>query len=174
MTITKSKPFYAVAGAGDFAVKKLREVPSRLSTLRMDRKDIESTIATIQVESKALPGKAQTVAVGLAGEVAGKADAVYGDLVTRGRSVVTRIRRQKATEELEAKAGTTVRRTRATTRTAKKAAAETRSSARGTATTARKRAAATTKAAKSAANAASDTAAAATKAVGDGAEKLGN
>ena len=48
MTITKSKPFYAVAGAGDLAVKALREVPNKLSQLRVDPKDIASTITVVQ------------------------------------------------------------------------------------------------------------------------------
>lgn len=179
MTITKSKPFYAVAGAGDLAVKKLREVPGRLSTinltnLKVDRKDIESTITTIQVETKALPAKAQTVAVGLVGEVAGRAAPVYGDLVTRGRSVVTRIRRQKSTQELKAQAGTTVRRTKAASTTAKKSAAATRTAARGATTTAKKRAATTKTAAKGAATSATHTVEAAGQAAADAAEKIGN
>lgn len=179
MTITRSKPFYAVAGAGDLAVKKLREVPGRLSTLdltniKVDRKDIESRIATIQVEAKSLPGKAQTVAVGLVGEVAGRAAPVYGDLVTRGRSVVTRIRRQKSTQELKAQAGTTVRRTKAASTTAKKSAAASRTAARGAATTAKKRATATKTAAKGAATSAAHTVEAAGQAAADAAEKIGN
>ena len=52
MTITKSKPFYAVAGAGDLAVKALREVPSKLTQLRVDKKDITSKITVVQTEAK--------------------------------------------------------------------------------------------------------------------------
>ncbi|HEX6921792.1 MAG TPA: hypothetical protein VF314_16365 [Actinomycetes bacterium] len=174
MTITKSKPFYAVAGAGDLAVKKLREVPTRLQTIKVDRKGIEDTISTLQVETKALPAKAQTVAIGLVGDVAERAEGVYGDLITRGRSVVTRIRRQKSTQDLKAQASTTVRRTKAATTTAKKAAASTKSSARGTATTAKKSAAATKKAAKTAATSAGQTATAATQAAADASDKVGS
>ncbi len=179
-TITRSKPFYAVAGAGDLAVKKLREVPGRLSTLKIDRKDIESTVAAIQVETKALPSraqalpaKAQDVAIGLVGEVAGRTDAVYGDLVARGRKIATRIRRQKSTQDAKKQASTTVRRTKAAGTTARKATADTRSSARGTATTARKRAATTKKATKSATTSARKTTSAASDAARDGADKLG-
>jgi heparin binding hemagglutinin HbhA len=174
MTITKSKPFYAVAGAGDIAVRKLREVPGRLSVLRVEPKDITSTITMIREEIPTVPARAQTVAVVIVEEAVGLADAVYVDLVTRGRSVTNRIRRQKATQDLQASANTTVRRTKAATTTAKKSAAETRTATRGAATTARKRAAGTTKAAKSAATSATKTAAAATKAVADGAEKVGS
>ena len=162
-TITRSKPFYVVAGATDVAVKTLREVPGKLATVKVERADLEKAVATLQAEAVALPGKAvalqdkaQTVALGLAGEVAGKADAVYGDLLTRGRSVVGRIRRQKSTQDLKKHAATTVRRTKATTTTAKKQASATRTSAKSASTAARK------------------TASAAAKATADGAGKLGS
>jgi hypothetical protein len=172
-TITTSKPFYVVAGAGDLAVKTLREGTERLATLRIERKDIENTIATLQTETKALPAKAQTVAVTLAADVAGAVGTSYDELLGRGRSVVTRIRRQRATQDLKRQATTTVRRSKATVTTAKEAASDTRSAARGTATTAKKRAATTRKTAKSAATSARKTAAAARKATADAAAKTG-
>ncbi|MDQ1603084.1 MAG: hypothetical protein QOE01_929 [Actinomycetota bacterium] len=176
--LTRSKPFYVVAGAGDLAVRKLREVPAKISELKVDRSQIEttlaSTISTLQAETKAFPAKAQTAAVTVAGDVVGKADEVYGELLTRGRTVVGRIRRQKSTQDLKKQAGTTVRRTKAAATTAKTGAGETRSSARGTATTAKKRAATTKKAAKSATTSARKTAGTATKATGDAAGKVGS
>jgi hypothetical protein len=174
MTITKSKPFYAVAGAGDLAVKALRDVPNRLSHLRVDPKDIASTITVIQAESKTIPYRAQNVAVVLVGETVGLADAVYGDLVARGRRITNRIRRQKATQELQAQASTTVRRTKTARTTARKSAGATRTAAKGAATTAKKRAAATTKATRSAAKSAGKTTAVAAKATVDGAQKVGD
>ena len=173
MTITRSKPFYAVAGAGDLAVKALREVPNRLSQLRVEPKDITSTLTVIQTETKALPYRAQNVAVVLVGETVGLADTVYGELVSRGRDISNRIRRQKATHELQAEASTTVRRTKTARNTAKKSAAETRSAVRGATTTAKKRAASTTKATKSAGTSVRRTTAAAAKAAADGALKVG-
>ena len=173
MTITKSKPFYAVTGVGDLAVKTLREVPSRLSTLKVAPKDIASTITVIQTEAKTIPYRAQNVAVVLVGETVGLADAVYGDLVSRGRSVSNRIRRQKSSQDVKKKAGTTVRRTKTAKTTAQKSAGATRTAAKGTATTAKKRAAATTKATRSAGTSARETAATATQATADGAQKLG-
>jgi heparin binding hemagglutinin HbhA len=148
-TITTSKPFYVVAGAGDLAVKTLRESTDKLSTLRIERKDIETTIATLQNETKALPAKAQTVAVTLAADVAGKVGTGYDELVVRGRSVVTRIRRQKSTQDLKSQASTTVRRSKATVTTAKKSTAATKKTAKSATTSARK----TTTAAKKAATA---------------------
>ena len=177
-TITTSKPFYVVAGAGDLAVKTLREGTDKLSTMRIERKeirkDIEATISSLQTETKALPAKAQTVAVTLAADVAGKVGTGYDELLGRGRSVVTRIRRQKSTQDLESQASTTVRRSKATVTTAKKAAAATRSSAKGTATVAKKRAAATKKTAKSATTSARKTTTAAKKATTAAASKVGS
>jgi heparin binding hemagglutinin HbhA len=173
-TITTSKPFYVVAGAGDLAVKTLREGTERLSSLRIERKDIEHTVAALQSETKALPAKAQTVAVTLAADVAGKVGTGYDELLGRGRSVVTRIRRQKSTQDLQRQASTTVRRSKATVTSAKEGAADTRSAARGTATTAKKRAASTRKTAKSAATSARKTAATAGQATVAGADKVGN
>jgi len=173
-TITTSKPFYVVAGAGDLAVKTLRESTDRLSALRIERKDIETTIAALQNETKALPAKAQTVAVTLAADVAGKVGTSYDELLGRGRSVVTRIRSQKSTKELQRQASTTVRRSKALVTTATKAAVDTRTSAKGTATTAKKSTAATKKTAKSASTSARNTTATAKKATAAGAAKVGN
>jgi hypothetical protein len=173
-TITRSKPFYVVAGAGDLAVKTVRQVPAKLSTVRIERKDVEKAVATLQAETAALPAKAQTVAVEAAVEVADRADAVYTELLTRGRKVVGRIRRQQATQDLKRDAATTVRRTKAATTTAKKSAATTRSAAKRTTTTARKQAATTRTATKSAATSARKTAASARKATTDAAAKTGS
>jgi hypothetical protein len=173
-TITTSKPFYVVAGAGDLAVKTLRERTDKLSTLRIDRKDIESTISTLQSETKALPAKAQTVAVTLAADVAGKVGTGYDELLGRGKSVVTRIRRQKSTQDLQRQASTTIRRGKALVTTAKAGASDTRSAAKGTATTAKKRAATTKKTAKSAATSARKTTATAKKATADASTKIGS
>jgi hypothetical protein len=172
-TITTSKPFYVVAGAGDLAVKTLREGTDRLSTLRIERKDIESTLSTLQTETKALPAKAQTVAVTIAADVAGVVGTGYDELLGRGRSVVTRIRRQKSSQDLKRQGSTTVRRSKATVTSAKQGAADTRSSARGTATTAKKRAATTKKTAKSASTSARKTASTARAATAAASNKVG-
>ena len=184
MSITRSKPFYVVAGVTDVAVKTLREVPGMLPTVRIERKDVENAVASISAEAAALPGKAialpgraQSTALGLAGEVAGRADTVYSDLVVRGRKVVTRIRRQQASQELSTHAATTVRRTKATSTTAKKAAGETTRSATKAASrtrsTAAKKGATTRSTAKSATTSARKTAKSATRATAAGAKKVG-
>jgi hypothetical protein len=177
-TITRSKPFYVMAGATDVAVKTLRDAPEKLPTIRIERKDVEKAVATLQAEAVALPRKAQTTALGLAGEVIGRTDAVYTELLGRGRTVVGRVRRQKATQDLKKEAATTVRRTKATVTSATESAEETattaKRAARRTTSTAKKRATTTRRTAKGATTSARKTAEAATKAAADGAAKLGN
>jgi heparin binding hemagglutinin HbhA len=177
-TITNSKPFYVVAGAGDLAVKTLREGTERLSAMRLEpkdiRKEIGTTISTLQSETKALPAKAQTVAVTLAADVAGMVGTSYDELLGRGRSVVTRIRGQKSTKELQRQASTTVRRSKAVVTTGRLAAVDTRTSAKGTATTAKKGVAATKKTAKSASTSARQTSTAAKKATAAASAKVGS
>jgi heparin binding hemagglutinin HbhA len=177
-TITRSKPFYVAAGAADLAVKNLREVPAKLSTVKVDRRDVEKAVAGLQVQAAQLPARAQATALGLTGEVVGRADAVYGELLGRGRSVVGRIRRQKSTQDLKKDAATTVRRTKATGTAAETSAAETAGTAKKatkrTTTTARKRAATTRSTARSATTAARKTATSSAEATRAGAEKLGS
>lgn len=140
-TLTDPGALYAVAGAGDLAVEKLRTVPTRAMAL--------------PTQALLLPVKAQDVVLDAVVDLGGRAGGVYGDLAVRGKSVVRRIRRQKAGQELQETSVTTVRRTKATTAAAKKSATETRTAAKSTARSARK------------------TAASAAKAVEDGAGKIG-
>jgi hypothetical protein len=119
MTITDklrdSKAFYAAAGAGDFAVEKLREVPDRINKLqeKTDPKDLGGA------------------AVAYVTQVGTRAVEVYDGLAERGKRIVSRVDRQKATQELEESAKSTVRRARSaagsartTARTAAKAAGD--------------------------------------------------
>ena len=140
-TITRSKPFYVAAGVTDAAVAKLRGVPAKLSTVKVERRDIEKAVANLQIEVVSLPARAQATAVGIAGDVTGRVDDVYGDMLVRGRKVVGRIRRQKSTQDLKKQATTTVRRTKAMKTTARKTAAKKTTAKKTTAkkTTAKKR-----------------------------------
>jgi|1185.fasta_scaffold82634_3 hypothetical protein len=119
MTITDklrdSKAFYAAAGAGDFAVEKLREVPDRINKLqgKTDPKDLGGA------------------AVAYVTQVSTRAVEVYDGLAERGKRIVSRVDRQKATQELQESAKSTVRRARSaagsartTARTAGKAAGD--------------------------------------------------
>jgi heparin binding hemagglutinin HbhA len=176
-TITRSKPFYVAAGVTDAAVAKLRGVPAKLSTVKVERRDIEKAVATVQIEVVSLPARAQATAVGIAGDVTGRVDDVYGDMLVRGRKVVGRIRRQKSTQDLKKQASTTVRRTKATGTTAKKSASATgttaKRAAKRTTTAAKKNASATRSTAKSATTSARKTSTSAAKATKAGASKVG-
>jgi hypothetical protein len=166
-----SKPVYAVAGAGDLAVEKLRGLSawlSALSTVRVEPKDVQEQVGTLQKDTQArlaalqedararlgfvqeavrdLPDQAQSM-VAL---VVSRANNVYGDLAERGEIVVGRIRGQQATGELEDQAQATIERAKVTRTTATKSAAATKRSAKGTVTSATKTAEAAGKAASDA------------------------
>ncbi len=110
-----TKVFYVAAGAGDLAVEKLREVPERLGRLqeKTDPKDVGGA------------------AVAYVTQVGTRAVEVFDELAERGKKIVSRVDRQKATQELEASAKATVRKARSaagsaktTARTAAKAAGD--------------------------------------------------
>lgn len=188
---------YAVVGATDIAVERVRSAQVRAAAVRAD------------LELKKVSGRVQqapTVAVTMGLEAAGKVEETYTELSARGKKLVERIRRQRATQDLLAQgqvaisrtkaAVTTVRRgagetstaTKATVTTGKREAAETagevrkttrkrtagtRTAAKRTATTARKRATTAKSATKAATTSATKTAEAATKATQAAADKVG-
>ncbi|SEG85914.1 Protein of unknown function [Thermomonospora echinospora] len=123
-----NKAVYAVAGAGDLAVEKLREVPEQVTRIRENmtryqdevrenvtryQGDVRENLNRLQerIEVKELPGAA----------VAYVTD-VIDDLAERGKRIVTRVENQAATQELEASAKGTQRRAKATVTEAKKTA----------------------------------------------------
>lgn len=96
--LTASKPFYAVAGMGDYAVEKLRELPDRLEKLQARRGEFRETALR-------LPDKARSIAVTLPekareyAEAAGnRAAELYEEFAVRGREVVSRITGETALE----------------------------------------------------------------------------
>ncbi|WP_182879576.1 hypothetical protein [Microbispora sp. H10949] len=82
--ITESKPFYALTGAGDFAVEKARAYASTVQ-------DRAETVA------RELPEKAR----GYADAAATQINRLYDDLATRGRKVVSRVSGEAALELTE-------------------------------------------------------------------------
>lgn len=148
-----AKPLYAWAGAGDLAVAKLRQLPSRYAQ-RQEFAKRQADALRRQVRELDLAAVRQAVE-GYADEAGSKAQATYQDLVVRGQRVVRRINRQKATQDLLA------------------ALSQTRRQAKGTVTTARTSATSTRRRAKATATSAKQAAAAAGRAVEDGAAKLG-
>lgn len=156
-----SKPVYAVAGAGDLAVEKLRELSGWLTSLsdRIEPNDVQAQVGTLQKDAQTrfeavrgavrdIPDQAQSVLALLVAT----ANDVYGDLAARGENVVSRIRRQQSTTELREQAQSTVRRAKATKTTATKGVTATKRAAKGTVTAATKTAEAAGKAAADAAD----------------------
>lgn len=112
-TLSDPTPLYALAGAGDLAYEKLREVPGRVEALNADRRGtqekatarlqeaqaklveaqakVTGTVTTLPTDLKSLQEKAQTFAlqqVGRAAELAVKAKEMYDELAERGKVVV--------------------------------------------------------------------------------------
>lgn len=80
--IKDSKAFYAVAGAGDLAREKLREVPEKLRDLQA------------KADARDIPG----VALSYASQASAKATELIDELAERGRTVVGKPGSQHAAE----------------------------------------------------------------------------
>ncbi|MET8542707.1 hypothetical protein ABZW03_18930 [Kitasatospora sp. NPDC004799] len=116
-TLSDPTPLYALAGAGDLAYEKLREVPGRVEALAADRKGaqekataklqeaqslltgaqakVAETVTTLPTDLKALQERAQGFAlqqVARAVELAVKAKETYDELAERGKVVVDKAR----------------------------------------------------------------------------------
>jgi heparin binding hemagglutinin HbhA len=161
--IDPTRPFFAAVGGVDIAVAYARtgisEAQSRLAKVDFEPKAL---VGGLQKEAKAVPSR-------VVSEITETVDDLgkqYVDLADRGRTLVGRIRRQQATQDLKTEARSTVSRARTTTtqagRTATKAtdtakksakagATRTKSSAKATGTTAKKTATAAKKATTAAA-----------------------
>ncbi|WP_427885775.1 hypothetical protein ACQHIV_25455 [Kribbella sp. GL6] len=167
-TRTPVTPFYAIAGAGDLAVEKVRAVGVDVTArfAKLDQKTLQAELTKAQTElakrfeaivadARTAPAKLRelpkTAQTGLT-VVLGQAEETYEDLAGRGKDLVERIRHQQATEDLEAAAKTTVSKAKATRTTAKKTAQTASRNLKATATSARKTAKAAAKAAESAAD----------------------
>ncbi|MBE1589801.1 hypothetical protein ACFPOI_10500 [Nonomuraea angiospora] len=120
--LTESKPFYAVAGVGDFAVEKLRELPEQLQKLQSRRTELTKDLPEM---ARVYAGKAESFAKefpekarGYADQLAGRATEAYEDFATRGRRVVSKTSGDAALELKEvsqaAKPATPARKPRTT------------------------------------------------------------
>ena len=113
-------------------------VNARVDALAKDAKarrtSIEKRVAELQGEAKALPTRVQA----LVDENVATVNSAYGDLVTRGEGLVTRIRRQESTQATATAAKTTTAKAKTTKTQAKKTAKTTAASAKATRTSAKK------------------------------------
>jgi hypothetical protein len=129
-TLTDPTPLYALAGAGDLAYEKLREVPGKVEEITSDRKaaqeraaarlqeaqariveaqaKVTETVSTLPTDLRVLQEKAQGFAlqqVGRAAELAVRAKEVYDELAERGKIVIDRSRKETA-RQIEEKGAT--------------------------------------------------------------------
>lgn len=105
-SLSDPTPLYALAGAGELAVEKLKSVPEKAAALAADRKaaqekaqarlaeaqtKVTETVQTLPRDLRGLQDKAQHLAlqsVGRAAELAVRAREVYGELAERGKVAV--------------------------------------------------------------------------------------
>jgi hypothetical protein len=170
MTRTKTPaPLYAVVGAGDLVVERLRTTAAAvdLEYLKADLQDLKDR----KVDWRELPEHAQASAQQVLGQALGIAAGTYSDLVERGEQLVTRVRKQQSTQRTAAQARTTSAQAKGTATTAQKQAKSTGGTAKRTS---KKATRATTTRAKATTTSAKKTAASATQAAGDAAGKVGN
>ena len=112
---------YATVGATDLAVETFRGYTSQVAAL-----GAELEPKKVQARVKAAPGDAQNY---------------YADLTKRGENLVTRIRNQKATQDLVGQAEATVSLGKGVVTTVRKAVSDVERSAKATLTIGRKEAA---------------------------------
>jgi heparin binding hemagglutinin HbhA len=176
ITANDPTPLYALVGAGDFAVATLRTAGAGIGAgaAKLSPKALldqaQSSVGSAPGQIQALPGKAQAVLT----DTVTTAMSTYGELAGRGKTLVTRVRRQSATADLQDQTQATVSKVKAAATTTKKSATATATAAKSASTTTRKSAARTQTAAKSAATSARKTASAAKKAAEATADKVGN
>jgi hypothetical protein len=204
------RPLYVVAGATDLAVEIARGYVSeaqvkvtgaqKKATRRVQAVDFEpkalqsralelvnARVDELTKQAKALPGKVEAYVDDTVTDL----NDTYAELAVRGQKLVTKLRKQQASQDLKAAGRTTTAKAKATRTSAKKGAASTRTSAKAAATSAKKAAApaksrakatrttatkgaaSTRSNAKATGTAAQKTAQQAVQAVSDGAGKVG-
>lgn len=185
-----TKPLYAGVGVTDLAVELVRDyvtvAQQRVTKLDLEpkalrtqiskdakarRTAIEKRVSELQSDAKTLPTKVQA----FVDENLSTVGDAYGDLINRGESLVTRIRKQESTKATAASAKTTTAKAKTTKTQATKATKSTvKSTAKKATTTAKKKSAAPKSSAKATTTSATKTAASATQAVADATQKVGD
>lgn len=190
-TLSDPTPLYALAGAGDFAVEKLRAASTELNAYaaKFDPKvfaeqtqaSVTQRVSSLPAEAKAapahlkeFPAKVQAAAGDAAAKAVSGAIIAYGDFAQRGEEIVTRIRKQQASQDLGEQVDATSAKVKAAATTAQKSAKATKTSAKSTTTTAKKSAAKTKVATKAAVTSTEKSAEAAAQATKDAADKIGD
>jgi len=110
-----AKPAYAVAGLADLAVEQVKEAPAAYAA---EVKKAQGRLADVPGVVRTLPATVQS----RVGQATDSASELYGSLAKRGRSLVTRIRRQPATQTAVAEGKAAVKKAEAATNAAKRSA----------------------------------------------------
>lgn len=164
------RPLYVVAGATDLAVEIARGYVGEAQVKVTDaQKQASKRVQSGDFEPKALQSKAVELVNARVDELTkeaksfpGRVEAyvsatvtdlneTYAELAIRGEKLVTKLRKQQASQDLKAAAKTTTAKAKATRTTAKKGASATRTSAKATATSVQNAAASTMASAEKAA-----------------------
>lgn len=128
-----NKAVYTVAGAGDLAVEKFREVPEQVTKVRETvgkyqeeargrvtkvQDEVRENVEKLQdrVDAKDLPGAAAAYMT----HFGTRAVEVIDELAERGKKIVNRVENQVATQELEESVKRTNRKAKAAVSEAKK------------------------------------------------------
>ena len=138
-TVTDTTPVYAVVGATDLIVERVRHASARAQKV-----NAELEVQRLQERAQQLP----TLAVTKALEAAGQAEQTYDDLAVRGKKLVDRIKKQKATQDLIDQGKVTLSRGKAAVTTVRKVVDDTLPAAKSTLTLAKREGAEATKEAK--------------------------
>jgi len=144
-------PFYAVVGATDLAVERVRAAARSAGQAQH-----EAQKALSELDPRTAAQEVPTRAVAVALTFASRAEAQYEELAKRGKSLYERVRTQQATLDLLDQAGSTLSRTRGAVTTARKAADDTATAVRGTLGVGRREAGVAVETAGSAAGSATD------------------
>jgi hypothetical protein len=138
ITVFDPKPLYALAGAGDLAVERVRtlvaEFPTQVQELRKQVEDFPSRAHSLPVElrktaedfrkqAEDFPSRAQSLPEELrktAEELSSKASSAYDDFASRGEKVVAGLRGEKPGKSVGTKDRATASRPAAKKTTAKR------------------------------------------------------
>lgn len=133
-------PLFAVVGVTDLAVERVRAAVAGASAVQaqfearvaaaqagVEKQINEFDPQVLRAQAQDVPNKAAAFALTTASKATTRAEATYGDLAKRGKSLVDRIRSQQATQDLLGQAGSTVSRGKAVVTVARKAADDTTS-----------------------------------------------
>jgi len=138
-TVTDTTPVFAAVGATDLAVERIRDARTRAAAVRLNldisllQEKAVKRFEKVADQAQQIPADVRSQTL----EVADKAQKTYADLAVRGHKLVTRLRSQKATQDLLAQAGNTVTLGKGAVTTVRKAAHDTQQAAMATLNTGR-------------------------------------